>query len=198
VPSKTFDEPAGREGVATPPDEIVDVVVVGGGLAGVTAATVLARQGVRVALVDRWASFPPLFRAERIQPDQANLFRKLGVMDALLPRTGHVREIVTVWNGRPAARPTRIEQFGIFYSVTVRVARVRDLATTSDLQTVTLDGGLTIRARLVALASGMGGELRARLGLRDDVVQKEQSVSFGFTLGRRDGAPFDFDALVVR
>ena len=52
-----------------------DVVIIGGGIAGATAAAVLARQGIRVVLVDRWETYPECFKAEKIESDQAILLR---------------------------------------------------------------------------------------------------------------------------
>lgn len=58
-----------------------DVVIVGAGLAGASAATVLARKGVRVMLIDSRQTYPACFKAEKIEPDQAELFRKFGLID---------------------------------------------------------------------------------------------------------------------
>lgn len=55
-------EPTGAAG-ETPR---VDVVVIGAGLGGTAAATVIARAGYRVALVESHAVHPPKFRAEKL------------------------------------------------------------------------------------------------------------------------------------
>lgn len=44
---------------------VVDIAIVGGGLAGSLAAAVLARAGHRVALVDKRAVHPDEFRVEK-------------------------------------------------------------------------------------------------------------------------------------
>ena len=54
---------------------------------------------------------------------------------------------------------------------------------------MTLSGGDTYTARLVAIACGTGGELLARLGMRRVIVQQDQSVAFGFTIAAQDGQP---------
>ena len=47
-----------------------DIIVVGAGLAGVTAATVLGQQGRKVILVDPRPSYPSVFKAEKIHAHQ--------------------------------------------------------------------------------------------------------------------------------
>ncbi|MDX1582323.1 MAG: FAD-dependent oxidoreductase, partial [Thermoanaerobaculia bacterium] len=67
--------------------EIVDtdVVVVGGGPAGSTAATILAQQGWRVTLLEK-ERFPRFQVGESLLPYNNDLFRRLDVIDDL--RTG--------------------------------------------------------------------------------------------------------------
>src|SRR6185436_12022856 len=115
-----------------------------------TAATVLSRQGIRAMLIDRRDTYPPTFKAEKIEPEQADLFRKFGVMDTLLPRTGRIHAIVRAWGGR-AQKPVKIEQYGIYYhdmvnalrdalppSVEFKTGRVENISTGVDLQHVRL------------------------------------------------------------
>lgn len=54
---------------ASPVSDIADVVIVGAGLAGASAAAVLARKGVRVMLIDSRHTYPTCFKAEKIEPD---------------------------------------------------------------------------------------------------------------------------------
>src|SRR3954464_12997532 len=61
----------------------VDIAIVGGGLAGSLAASVLARAGHRVALVEKRAVHPDEFRVEKIGGQQLEMFRRLGFIDAL-------------------------------------------------------------------------------------------------------------------
>ncbi len=162
---------------------------------------------MRVTLVDPWPTYPPCFKAEKIEPDQARLFRKFGLMEALLPQTGHIREILIARDGR-VLRTEQREQFGILYqdmvngvratlppTVDFKIGRVQDIATDDKVQRVTLAGGGECTARLVALAGGTGGTLHTRLGLRKRMIQKDQSLAFGFTIARSDGQPFPFDAV---
>ena len=193
--------------MSTPPDSGADVCIVGAGFAGATAANVLARQGRRVVLIDRWATYPSCFKAEKLEPDQSELLRRFGLLDALLPGAGHIREVWGAENGRVLrARP--VEQFGILYhdmanalraalppSVTFRIGHVERIVTGEDRQRVMLAGGEEIEARLVAVACGTRDDLLLPLGMRRGAIRDEQSLAFGFTMARPDGAPFPFDAV---
>jgi 2-polyprenyl-6-methoxyphenol hydroxylase-like FAD-dependent oxidoreductase len=184
-----------------------DVVIVGGSLAGSSAAILLARQGLRVILIDPASVQPPVFRAEKLEPDQIALLRKFGLMDALLPWTASIREIWEAGNGR-VLHIRLLEQYGIFYhdmvnavravlpaGVQTKVGRVRDVVTANDVQRVILAGGEEYTARLVVLAGGTGSDVHARLGMRKQMIQSDQSLSFGFNMVRADGSAFPFEGV---
>ena len=188
-------------------DSSTQIIVVGAGLAGTTAAAVLGQQGWRVILVDPKPSCPPVFKAEKIEPDQARLFRKFGLLEHFLPQAGRVREIRTCYNGRLfGITPT--EQYGIYYSDMVNALRARLLASVgfklgraeqisncAERQRVRMGGGEELTCRLVVLACGLSDEVLTGLGLRRILIQKNQSVAIGFTIARSDGLPFPFNAL---
>lgn len=188
-------------------DPPFDVLIVGAGLAGSVAANVLARQGRRVALVDRWPSYPACFKAEKIEPDQADLLRSFGLLDSVLPHASQIREVRGAERGRVLQnRP--VEQLGIFYQDIVnalraaippeverRIGHVESIETGAESQRVTLAGGERISARLVALACGLRGDLLAGLGMQRRLIREEQSLAFGFTIERPDRRPFGFEAV---
>lgn len=187
--------------------DIVDVAIVGAGLAGASCAAVLARKGVRVVLIDPHETYPRSFKAEKIEPDQAALLRKLGLLEGLSPLASRVHEVITARNGR-AMRVLRMDQYGIFYqdivdgvrkqllpSVTWKTARVRDISPGSEVSRVTLMSGDSIAARLVVLACGTGGNLHALLGLTKHLIPGDYSFTIGFNIARDDGKPFPFNAL---
>ncbi len=189
------------------PDSSTQIIVVGAGLAGTTAAAVLGQQGWRVLLVDPRPSCPPVFKAEKIEPDQAQLFRKFGLLEHLVLKAGRVREIQSYYNGRLFG-VTPIEQYGIYYSdmvnalrarlpasVEFKLGRVVQISNGAELQRVRMDGGEERACRLVVLACGLSAEILAGLGLRRISIQKNQSVAIGFTISPPEGLLFPFDAL---
>jgi len=182
------------------------IAIVGGGLSGSLAAVVLARAGYGVTLIDRYPVYPKEFRVEKIAGEQVDLFRRLGLLDALAAVATPFNDIVNARAGRILDR-TRSEHYGILYddlvglvraqlppSVEFVCDRVVDLQTGRDKQTIALKDR-SITAHLVVLATGMGDALRPKLGIRRRTIAEKQSISFGFSLAPRPGHTFDFDAL---
>jgi len=185
----------------------LDVVIVGAGLAGAATAAVLGRQGRRVALVDPRPVSPSTFKAEKIEPDQADLLRRLNLMEEVRRRAAPIR-VIQVAHGDRVLRSISMEQYGILYphlvsavrdqipdSVEHRSARVTAVKPTGDVRTVHLDVGESITARLVVVACGTGSKLSERLGVRQRMVRRAHSLCSGFDIARTDGRPFAFDAL---
>lgn len=181
--------------------------MIGAGLAGTTAAIVLGRQGHKVMLVDPRPSYPAVFKAEKIEPDQVRMLRKLGLMDYLLPHVRRICEIQGGFNGRVFGT-SQTEQYGVYYSAMVnalrnamppsvqfKVDRALEVINSDDLQRIKFTGGEEVCCRLIVLASGLAAEIPLSLGLRRIYVQKNQSVSLGFTLAPGNGRAFSFDSV---
>ena len=184
-----------------------DVVIVGAGLAGAATAAALGRQGRRVALVDPRPVSSPAFKAEKIEPDQADLLRRLDLMDEVRRRAAAIPIIQVAYRGR-VLRSMAMEQYGILYphlvnavreqipaSVEQRSARVTAVTPMGHAQTVHLDEGDSIAARLVVVACGSASRLYETLGVRYRTVRLAHSLCSGFDIARTDGMPFAFDAL---
>lgn len=60
-----------------------DVAIVGGGLAGSTAAAMLGRAGVEAVLIDGHKLYPKDFRCEKLDASQVELLRKTGLLEAV-------------------------------------------------------------------------------------------------------------------
>lgn len=186
---------------------VSDIAVVGGGLAGSLAAAVLARAGHRVALVDKRAVYPDEFRVEKIGGHQLELLRKLGFLNALENVACRYDQVLNIREGK-VVDVSIGQAYGFPYADLVAMARrqipdpsqlivdeVTAISNSDDVQHLELASGRRVTARLVVLATGMAGVLGYKLGIRRRVLAERHSVSFGFTIARRDGTQFDFEAL---
>lgn len=192
---------AGTETIAT------DIAIVGGGLAGSLAAAVLARAGHRVALVDKRAVHPEEFRVEKIGGQQLEMLRKLGFLHALEAVACRYDRVLNIREGKVVDLSVG-QAYGFSYADLVAMARsqlpdpsdlivdeVTAISSSDNTQHIELASGRRLDARLVVLATGMASVLSYKLGIKRRVLAERHSVSFGFTIARKDGAPFDFDAL---
>src|SRR5882757_9419401 len=137
-----------------------NVLIAGAGLAGSTAAAMLARAGCDVVLVDPHPVYPPDFRCEKLDQSQIEILKKTGLADAVLAVATPNRSL---WVARFGHLVEKLKgaQCGIFYDTlvnTVRAqvpaaafiaAKVSQVKTSGERQTVTLSTGEQISARLV-------------------------------------------------
>ena len=61
-----------------------EIAIVGGGLAGSTAAAMLGRAGISAVVIDPHQVYPPDFRSEKILDSQIPLLHKTGLADPVL------------------------------------------------------------------------------------------------------------------
>lgn len=184
-----------------------DIAIVGGGLAGSTAAAMLGRAGHRVVLVDPRGAHPPELRCEKLDGPQVRILRKTGLAEAVLRAAtfdgaAWVARFGTVLDKRPG------DQYGILYDGLVNAVRAElppcaefvqakavSLSTGPDRQHVTLSNGEEISARLAVLANGLNIGLRHSLGLVREELSKCHSITVGFDIGPLGRRSFDFPAL---
>ena len=99
-----------------------DIAIIGGGLAGSTAAAMLGRAGIDTVLVDPHTVYPPDFRCEKLDEEQIGLVAKTGLGDAVAAAASPYRENWIVRAGRLTDRkPTG--QYGILYDTLVNTVR---------------------------------------------------------------------------
>jgi len=184
-----------------------DIAIVGGGLAGSTAAAMLGFAGIRTIVVDPHPTYPPDFRCEKLDGPQIRILRKTGLAEPVLAASTHDGHSWTARFGRLVDKRTG-DQHGILYDTLVNTiraqiapqvdfvhAKVTALATNRDRQTLKLSNGEDISARLVVLASGLNAGLQHMLGITRDTLSPCHSVSVGFDISPVNQASFPFRSL---
>ena len=184
-----------------------DVAIVGGGLAGSTAAAMLGRAGISAILIDPHTVYPPELRCEKLGGEQLELLRKTGLSDATLRATtldGEVWEARFGWVvGRKAS-----DQHGIRYDTLVNTMRAQipqevqtfhakasSISNSPERQRIELSNGEDVSARLVVLANGLNIGLRHTLGIKRRVISECHSITLGFDVEPVGRGAFDFPAL---
>src|SRR5687768_3879690 len=185
-------------GIRNAPMRQTDIVIAGGGLAGSTAAAMLGRAGLSVALVDPHQVYPPDFRAEKIDGRQAAVLRKTGLADAVLRAATFDGECWVARFGTLIDKRAG-DQHGILYDTMVNAlrgeippgvdfipAKVMDISASAERQAVTLSTGEAISARLVVVANGLNVGLRHKLGMARHDISKTHSIMLAFDLKRSE------------
>lgn len=190
------------------PMKYTDIAIVGGGLAGSTAAAMLGRAGIAAVLIDPHPVYPPDFRVEKIAGgEQVGRFARTGIAESVLRSATLGGE---VWIARSGylldKRPS--PQFGMMYDALINAirthipppveqvyAKVIAISVSAERQKLTLSNDETISARLVVLANGLNVGLRRGLGIERRIVSPCHSISIGFDMAPVDRPAFDFPAL---
>lgn len=189
-----------------------DVIVVGGGPAGSTAATMLARKGYRVLLLER-ERFPRAHIGESLLPASMPILEELGVLPAIaaegfLPKFG----ATMVWGRDPAPWSWYFRETNRRYPHAYQVWRPRfdqillenarahgvDVREGHAVLDVRFEGGratsvryaaegreATARAAMVVDASGQGALIGRRLGLRRWDSFFQNLAVYGYFAGAR-------------
>jgi 2-polyprenyl-6-methoxyphenol hydroxylase-like FAD-dependent oxidoreductase len=185
-----------------------DIAIIGGGLAGSTAAAMLGRASVATVLVDPHPAYPPDFRVEKLSgAEQVARFRKTGLAEAILPQTSHDGENWIARFGYLLDKAPS-QQFGIAYDALVNairaeipvgvekiIAKAVSISTSKDRQRIVLSNDEEISARLVVIANGLNVGLRQMLGIEREIVSRCHSISIGFDIEPVGRRAFDFPAL---
>jgi 2-polyprenyl-6-methoxyphenol hydroxylase-like FAD-dependent oxidoreductase len=184
-----------------------DIAIVGGGLAGSTAAAMLGRAGVDAVLIDPHIVYPPDFRCEKFDSTQVGLLRKTGLADALASVATIGTELWIARHGHLVEK-RRIEQYDSRYDVLVNklraelpastpfiTAKANAISTSAERQHITLSNSEEISARLIVLANGLNSGLRQNLGMARQDISPCHSISIGFDLQPVGRASFDFPSL---
>ena len=188
------------------PMKYTDIAIIGGGLAGSTAAAMLGRAGV-ATVADRSSSgYPPGLRCEKLSGhEQLERFRQTGLAEATLRAATHDGEN---WIARFGylldKRPS--EQYGIMYDALVNAVRAEIPAEVeTDLrqgrrdfdQRRTAKDHLVERRGNLRAAGGAGQRLERRPAPQArhssaQIVSACHSITLGFDIEPVGRAAFDF------
>ena len=184
-----------------------DVAIIGGGLAGSTAAAMLGRAGIAATMVDPHEVYPADFRCEKLDSSQIAALEKTGLAPAILSAGTMDDRIWVVRGGRVVDRKPRA-QCNILYdtmvntmrgeipaSVTTVLGKVNAVTNSPDRQLLQLSTGETLSARLMVFASGLNIGLRHTLGIGREVISANHSISIGFDLEPVGAERFPFEAM---
>jgi 2-polyprenyl-6-methoxyphenol hydroxylase-like FAD-dependent oxidoreductase len=184
-----------------------DIAIVGGGLAGSTAAAMLGRAGIPAILVDPHPVYPPDLRCEKISGEQVSLLRKTGLAEptlraATLDGRVWLARFGYLLDNKPS------DQYGIMYDTLVNTMRAQipdhvekihakatAISTSAERQKILLSDGDEISARLVVLANGLNVSLRHTLGIERHIISDCHSITAGFDVAPAGRPTFDFPAL---
>jgi len=177
-----------------------DVIVIGGGPAGSTTATLLAKQGFDVLLLER-ERFPRFQIGESLLPFNNDVFARLGILDQLeqgdfVPKYG--AEFVTGDGSRgytfrfdqnleaPHNRAFQVTR-AKFDELLMKTANEAGVAVRQETAvvgvdlsstTVTTASGETIQARFIVDASGHAAFLGSKLGGREQIERLKSVATF--------------------
>jgi flavin-dependent dehydrogenase len=182
---------------------MIDVAVIGGGPAGSTVATLLARKGFSVTLLER-ERFPRFQVGESLLPYNNDLFERLGVTvpmaqgsftpkygagfvtaDGALGYTFRFREnLPEAYHSSFQVKRAELDELLLRNAAANGVdVREETAVTAVDLDdpkraTVTTSSGERIEARFLVDASGHGAFLGNRLGGKEDVEELKKVAVF--------------------
>jgi 2-polyprenyl-6-methoxyphenol hydroxylase-like FAD-dependent oxidoreductase len=190
--------------------QTADIVIVGGGISGTLAATVLGRAGYDVCLIDRHAVYPPDFRAEHLDGPQVDQLRRLGLLDPLTVDLYQGRTVTLARSGHIVGTTGTIN-YGLRYEALVNRARttlppnartitgrVAHIDTSDTKQLIRMSDSRIVECRLVVLATGQGYAVGRRIGIRRRVIRPAHSLTFGFDIEPVGRESFEHSFLIYQ
>jgi 2-polyprenyl-6-methoxyphenol hydroxylase-like FAD-dependent oxidoreductase len=184
-----------------------DVAIIGGGLAGSSAAAMLGRAGIAAVLIDPHPVYPSELRCEKLSGEQLELLRKTGLAEATLNAARLDGEVWEARFGYLVARRVS-DQHGLLYETLVSslraqipsdigsiFAKVSAISNSPERQKLVLTNGQEISARLIVLATGLNVGLRRTIGMKRHVISPCHSITLAYNIEPVGRSSFSFPAL---
>ncbi len=199
---------------------VVDVVVVGGGIGGASLATALARAGLGVSVLESTTDYPDRVRGESMHAWGVKEARDLGVEQTMLAAGAHVAPLWKQYAegvGEVAAYPMDAMVPDIPGTLNLRhpdacqalldaaadagatiVRGARDVRITPgsapEVSYATENGAGEVRSSLVVGADGRASTVRKQTGIR---LEHQEPISYiaGLLVDDLQGVPDDHDVL---
>src|SRR3954466_12936873 len=80
--------------------EETDIVIAGGGPAGMVAGLLFARAGLETVVLEKHGDFLRDFRGDTVHPSTLRILDELGLLDAFLERSHQRLEVIGGWFGK--------------------------------------------------------------------------------------------------
>jgi len=193
----------------TEKDDLIetDVAIIGGGIAGSCAATLLKKKGIKSLLIDPHDLYPKDFRCEKFNCDQMAILEDIGIAEKIYADTTHLKDI---WIARFGMLVNKISytHYGFSYETAINAvrkyldtnrdmltAKVKNIQAGKTCQTLVLHDGRTIRSRVVIISTGLNPGLRKQLDVKQTMLSKHHEMALGFNIEAVEENGFGFDSL---
>jgi salicylate hydroxylase len=182
------------------------IVIAGGGIAGLSAAIGLARQGLDVRVLERATAFRELGAGLQIGPNAVSALQAIGAWDAVEPitRKPPAIRVMSGLSGRLLQQVVLDKQFETTYGAPYRVAHRADLhrallQVARSLSGISLETGSEVHApegyECLIAADGVRSKLRTAMFATSETAQMSYTIHRALIANNAASVIADFEAV---